>query len=61
MVEDSSVYPSRLSLDLLADGSLTTQGFITDEVPAERAAQVYESLADDPGRHLGVALDWRTV
>ena len=47
-------------LDLVAAGSLSLDGLITDVSPADRAADAYRAAFDDPAC-LKMVLDWRTL
>ncbi len=46
-------------LALLRDGLLDVQPLITDTVRPARAPDMFASLAQHPGRHLGVLIEWR--
>jgi threonine dehydrogenase-like Zn-dependent dehydrogenase len=46
------------TLQLLADGVLTTEHLITHRFPASRAAEAFELILSRSEPFLGVVLDW---
>lgn len=49
----------KLILRLMADGRLPVEDLITHTAAPEQCLEIYQMLADHPGRALGVVFDWR--